>query len=188
MNLSYIPSIVPSNRPSTVPPRSPSVIPSYMSSAGPTKSPTVSPTETPSVSPTYVPSSAPTCPPSESGKRGNGEGCKKPYVSPTAAPTICQDIPGRFPVNGVTQACGWVINGGGPDMGLPSRCDTYPIAKESCPFTCGDCGCLDSRGRFKVAGITDSKSCAWVARKQTRYRCSLDNVRFWCPATCGNCY
>ena len=35
--------------------------------------------------------------------------------------------------------------------------------------------------------MTGTKSCEWVARKDTENRCGMDEVRFLCPLTCDMC-
>ena len=134
-------------------------------------------------------SKTPTTAPSSKGK--GGKGTTLPTATPTASPTPCQDNPDRFPVGGVTQACQWVINGGGPAAigSIPWRCNAFPEAMANCKQSCGLCGCVDTTERFFIPGdsMSVSRSCAWVARKDTATRCAMDGVRFRCPLTCGNC-
>lgn len=50
--------------------------------------------------------------------------------------------------------------------------------------------CVDSPLRirfFKADGTRVSRSCAWVARRDTVNRCSLDGIAEACPSTCGTC-
>jgi hypothetical protein len=51
--------------------------------------------------------------------------------------------------------------------------------------------CVDSFRRFKIkfpaSGEKQKRSCIWVARKKTQYRCTLPKVKDKCPVTCGEC-
>jgi hypothetical protein len=141
-------------------------------SPAPTKAPTKGPTASPSQPPTKTPTASPTI-----------------SSAPTDSPTpVCEDSTERFPVNGVTQTCAWVLRGGGPGV-VPWRCNAYGGAGGvACKQICQTCAsCQDTTERFAVEGQTVKQKCAWVARKATDVRCALEGIKFLCPVTCGNC-
>mmetsp|Transcript_17822 Transcript_17822/g.21804 ORF Transcript_17822/g.21804 Transcript_17822/m.21804 type:complete len:350 (+) Transcript_17822:246-1295(+) len=199
---SSYPSGLPSDNPSESPSVSPSIYPSKNPSDIPTEYPTPnpnkSPTESPSKSPTKSPTVSPTCNVPSKGGKGS-KGCTSaPTASP--APTACQDTSGRWPIigaNTATKTCLWVANGGvAPGAEYPWRCNAFDEPNEFCPLTCGTCPtpsptpCTDTTERFYVleADIpTTTKSCEWVARKDTSLRCSFEGVATLCSVTCNAC-
>ena len=70
-----------------------------------------------------------------------------------------------------------------------SRCSIVEV-REKCPFTCDSCGCFDNKDAFslfmkKKEGMI-RKSCKWVQRKDTWWRCTTFNAAMInCPQTCG---
>jgi hypothetical protein len=118
-----------------------------------------------------------------------------PSASPVRSsppPHRCDDSPFKIKVqyNNKTKfkTCEWVSRH--PNW----KCQLDGVSTH-CPGTCGSCGtCSDSTSRFLVTALTDgmnddrnTKSCEWVARKNTEYRCSIPGISETCRSTCGNC-
>jgi hypothetical protein len=115
-----------------------------------------------------------------------------PSVSPTRSgppPHRCDDSPFKFQVkfNDKTKSksCAWVAKH--PNW----KCQLDGVSTY-CPSTCGSCGtCSDATKRFIVTlknGTNASRSCAWVANKNTEARCAIPGFAETCRATFGYCY
>lgn len=116
-----------------------------------------------------------------------------PSASPSRSgppPHRCDDSPLKVKVryNNKTKfkPCEWVSRH--PNW----KCQLDGVSTH-CPHTCGTCGtCSDSTSRFRVVFSTDgtnkdTKSCEWVARKNTENRCAIPGIAETCRSTCGNC-
>ncbi len=145
--------------PTPLPTPSPSAIPDMPPTPGPTSNPTAEPTTSPNTaSPTAGPTSDPTAEPTAS--PNTAPPTSRPTSNPTAGPIF-------FPTKAPTSS--------------PTPLPTLAPTSE----------CRDSTGRFKFTkpgGKTIYKSCNWVKRKYTAWRCRrVNGTKEACPATCTNC-
>lgn len=103
--------------------------------------------------------------------------------------------------NGMIKPCEWVAR-----WNTSERCAIIGV-EDTCRQTCGRCiggptsapvaspslapvsvsngSCVDSPLRMIVDGR--SRSCEWVARRNTENRCRIENVESHCPVTCNAC-
>ena len=113
-----------------------------------------------------------------------------PTKSPTPpTPTDCVDFENRFRFDDgsgfkITRSCEWARN-----KSTKQRCSLDGVS-EACPLTCGTCNaCVDPpsslRFKFQKGGNSIARSCTWVEKKQTPFRCAL--TADICRATCGVC-
>ena len=120
--------------------------------------------------------------------------CRVPKSIPSSPPSVsetskpCNDSTVRFRLrkNGrnIARSCVWVAN-----KDTKNRCAIEGVSS-MCPKTCGTCDpCIDGTARFKLV-YNDRKitrSCEWVAKKQTSQRCTAAGVSGACRLTCGSC-
>ena len=141
-----------------------------------TGSPTASPVASPTSSPTSSPVTSPTS-------------------SPVASPSSCSNTSGTFTVGGKSRTCAWVEK-----KNTARRC-TKAAVEANCPVTCGLCSvpttapvsspvstpssCSNTSGTFLVGG--NSRTCAWVEKKNTVKRCKKAVVQANCPVSCDLC-
>lgn len=160
------PSVELSAIPSRIPTGEPSSHPSLVPTATPSRSPTGEPSSFPSVAPSGEPSSAPSVVPSN---------------APTLNPTPCGKNDWTFKVdNKQKQGCSWV--GKAPY----ERCLPSTGAKEHCKETC--CGIdgiapdCPTDWDYKHQG-KDGRGCKWVA-DLPESRCYLEGAKEACGACC----
>ena len=168
------PSAAPTTDPTPTPPTShPTVSPptsqptvSLHPTAGPTRPPSPMPSPFPTARPTSDPTSYPTTYPS-SNPTNRPTRSIKPSPSPSASPI---DNPSQTPTHHPSPVAEKVIVTNPPTI--------PPTIK-----------CYDSDLRLTIPTIDKkiSRSCAWVANKDTFNRCNLTGVALSCPATCGTC-
>mmetsp|Transcript_20955 Transcript_20955/g.25780 ORF Transcript_20955/g.25780 Transcript_20955/m.25780 type:complete len:359 (-) Transcript_20955:254-1330(-) len=196
---SDMPSFMPSDMPSMTPSDSPSLTPSKVPSDAPSGAPSV----TPSVTPSKVPSDVPTGDPTFSIKPSPAPSAAPsgPTVGPTtASPTVVTTVVTTVVEGDDTTAklkfivkpdgeiinrhCSWVAT-----RNTVERCG-YEGVSAACCVTCGTCDtCEDTtlRIKFPKDGRFRVRSCDWVARLGTVYRCALPGVADACRSTCGVC-
>jgi len=101
----------------------------------------------------------------------------------------CDDSPFRFKVRygGETKfkSCVWVARH--PNW----KCQLEGVSTQ-CPSTCKTCRlCSDSTLRFILNDNSDSsistKSCDWVERQSTEFRCAIPGIAETCRSTCESC-
>ena len=156
----YAPSSTPSPTPS--PSRPPTSAPTSSPTRAPTRSPTSFPTRALTSSPTPSPTSSPSSTPSRAKSRAP---TPKPTGFPTPAPA-----PVSTPTTPITPS----------PTSSPTSSPTAPTPTPSCK---------DSTLRLKIPwnGGRVTRSCTWVAKKQTLVRCAVDGVAQACRETCGTC-
>jgi hypothetical protein len=101
--------------------------------------------------------------------------------------TSCQDDTDKFPIASVPwineeKSCQWA------EKKPWWRC-TIPEVETKCPQTCKTC-CTDNLESFAVIVEDEltNKTCQWVARKDTFWRCkTIVGIKNNCPLTCGLC-
>jgi len=100
-------------------------------------------------------------------------------VSPTTAPTSCQDSTRTFLLNNNPRKCDWVAE----DSTARCSMGRGKVATH-CPKTCGTCGdCVDAKLKFYLTN-NSAKQCKWV---QKRNKCDMVGDDWTCRKTCGNC-
>ena len=162
----------------------------------PTQSPTQPPTQPPTQSPTTLeietqsPStSLTTLSPTKNQTPPPSPAFKTPSpISSPSGPSDCTDSLLRFRFdwnNGkISRSCAWVAN-----KDTLMRCNAEGVSS-MCPAICNTCNtCVDSSLRFRFDWNNGkiSRSCTWVANKDTLIRCNAEGVAESCRATCGLC-
>jgi len=178
---------------------SPTASPSKTPTATPSKAPTKAPTTTTS-SPTASPSKAPTATPSKAPTKAPTTTTAAPVTSsPTAAPVTSSPTAAPVTSAPVTSAPVTSAPAAAPVTSAPVTSSPTAAPVTSSPTTAAPVtssptvsmeptsglSCDDSETRFPVN--SRSRTCDWVARKNTTKRCGKTGVASHCPDTCGAC-
>ena len=100
--------------------------------------------------------------------------CDNCSPEPSAAPSVLSESPSKVPTTS-------------PPTTIPTSASPTVLVTTTTSSPTTNCVDSELRLRFVLDEMIVSRYCSWAKKKNTKSRCSIENIAAACPLTCGSC-